>query len=282
MKTIRTILREDFGRLDRNLVRSELLSERGVKDVHFETARNGLSIEYDPAVINDSKLLEIMCRYGVFPEARSPRPNGPNESRETAMANPSNEWTETLKDGRRVLIRPIRRDDVDRNAAFLDELSPPSRHFLFLAGIARLSDEALQRLCDPDYAHDMAYVALELDGRGGEPQHQVGVCRYAGANSAQGAEISVAVADDWQHQGLGKRILAHLIDYARSHGVTRLYSMDSLGNRRMRKLAGHLGFTERPDPNDSSQVIFHLDLGAANVSGGATPPRSGKRPAERM
>jgi hypothetical protein len=76
MKTIHTILREDFGRLDRNLVRSELLSERGVADVSFEAVRNGLTIAYDPAIIDDSKLLEIMCRYGVFPEAVSPRPNG--------------------------------------------------------------------------------------------------------------------------------------------------------------------------------------------------------------
>ncbi len=142
----------------------------------------------------------------------------------------SNEWTETLNDGRRVLIRPIRRDDVERNAAFLDALSPPSKHFLFLGGVARLSDEALQRLCDPDHAHDMAFVAL--DARGGEPQRQVGVCRYAGTDSTQGAEISVAVADDWQHHGLGKRLLTHLIDYARSHGVTRLYSMDSAATSR--------------------------------------------------
>jgi hypothetical protein len=66
MKTIHTILRDDFGRLDRNLVRSELLSELGVKDVSFETVRNSLSIEYDPSVIADAKVLEIMRRYGVF------------------------------------------------------------------------------------------------------------------------------------------------------------------------------------------------------------------------
>ncbi len=66
VKTIHTVLREDFGRLDRNLVRSELLSEHGVKDVSFETVRNSLSIEYDPSVIADAKVLEIMRRYGVF------------------------------------------------------------------------------------------------------------------------------------------------------------------------------------------------------------------------
>jgi hypothetical protein len=76
MKTIHTVLREDFGRLDRTLVRSELLSEKGVHDVSFEPSRNGLLIEYDPSIIDDTKLIEIMCRYGVYPEPISPRANG--------------------------------------------------------------------------------------------------------------------------------------------------------------------------------------------------------------
>ena len=69
MKTIYTILKEDVGRLAQNLLRSELLSERGVQNVSFETARNGVSIEYDPAIVDDSKLLEILGRYGVLPES---------------------------------------------------------------------------------------------------------------------------------------------------------------------------------------------------------------------
>jgi len=76
MKTIHTVLREDFGRLDRTLVRSELLSEKGVRDVSFELSRNGLLIEYDPSIIDDTKLIEIMCRYGVYPEPISPKANG--------------------------------------------------------------------------------------------------------------------------------------------------------------------------------------------------------------
>jgi GNAT superfamily N-acetyltransferase len=167
----------------------------------------------------------------------------------------------TLADGRQVTIRPIRQDDVQRNAAFLESLSPPSRHFLFLGAISRLNDEQLRRLCDVDHAEDMAFVALAVDPRNPAQQVQVGVCRYAGARDAsQGAEISVAVADDWQHQGLGKMLLRHLIAYARTHGVPRLYSIDSVYNDRMRKLARHLGFAEQTDPQDRHQVIYSIDL----------------------
>lgn len=161
----------------------------------------------------------------------------------------------TLHDGRHATIRPIRRDDLGRNAEFLERLSPPSKHFLFLGGIARLSDAALDRLCDPDYSHDMAYVATATEnGR----ERQIGVCRYAAADGDTGAEISVAVADEWQHQGLGKLLLIRLIDYARERGVRRLYSMDAVNNEGMRHLAREVGFAEHPDPDDVRQVIYSL------------------------
>ncbi len=68
MKTIHTMLGRDPGRLTQNLVRSELLSQRGVTTVSFEPNRNCLSIEYDPAIVADSMLMMIMRRYGLGPE----------------------------------------------------------------------------------------------------------------------------------------------------------------------------------------------------------------------
>jgi len=161
----------------------------------------------------------------------------------------------TLRDGRRVTIRPIGRDDGARTAAFIDALSTTSKHALFLGGISRLSDVALRRLCDPRDARDMAYVATTATAGG---ERQIGICRYAGADAPEGAEISVAVADDWQHQGLGKLLLRRLIDYARTHGVRRLYSIDAASNQPMRRLARDVGFSEQPDGDDIHQVIYSL------------------------
>lgn len=162
----------------------------------------------------------------------------------------------TLRDGRRVTIRPIQRDDAGRTTDFIDGLSARSKHALFLGGIAHLGDAALRRLCDPADTSDMAYVAVVGDAAGGV--REVGLCRYAGADSAAGAEISIAVADDYQHQGLGKLLLGRLIEHARQHGVSRLYSMDARSNGAMRRLARDVGFSERPDPDDIHQVIYSL------------------------
>ena len=73
MKIVHTTLREDFGLLDANLVRSELLAEAGIAAVSLEPAKHGLFVEYDPAILTDRDLLDIFCRHGVYPEAVPPR-----------------------------------------------------------------------------------------------------------------------------------------------------------------------------------------------------------------
>jgi hypothetical protein len=71
MKTLHTILRCDFGKLDRNFVQSELLSQRGVAGVSFEATHNGLSVQYDPAVVTRTTLVAIMRRYGALAEPQN-------------------------------------------------------------------------------------------------------------------------------------------------------------------------------------------------------------------
>ena len=167
---------------------------------------------------------------------------------------------ETLRDGSRVSIRPIRPEDKAAQAAFFESLSAQSRHLLFLAGVAQLRDTELERLCAPDETREMAYVAVASTPEG---EQHVGVCRYAATQApCEEAEISVAVADAWQHKGLATLLLKRLIEHARAKGVKRLYSVDSATNHRMRSLARHLGFEERPDPGDVHQVIYTMNLDA--------------------
>lgn len=165
---------------------------------------------------------------------------------------------EILRDGSRVLIRPIRPDDTAAQAAFFDGLSPHSKHLLFLGGIAHLRDADLERLCSPDETREAAFVAV---AQAPDTDTHVGLCRYASSQvPCDEAEISVAVADAWQHKGLATLLLKRLIQHARERGVRRLYSVDSAMNHRMRSLARHIGFIERPDPDDVHQVIYSMDL----------------------
>jgi N-acetylglutamate synthase-like GNAT family acetyltransferase len=91
---------------------------------------------------------------------------------------------------------------------------------------------------------------------------QVGVARYVADLDTREAEIAVTVADDWQDKGLDEILLRHLIDYARSCGIERLYSIELAINTQMHDLARKCGFEVTSDPNDATQVINRLDLTA--------------------
>jgi long-chain acyl-CoA synthetase len=226
--------------------------------VTFGAARE-FARDLPAAAISDALEQDVAALLGKRREPTSAESVLPQQRRGDAPMTTANTEV-TLRDGRRATIRPIRRDDVARIVAFIDGLSAQSKHTLFLGGIARLSEPALARLCNPDEGRDMAYVAVTTEGTTGDEERQIGMCRYAGADAAQGAEISVAVADEWQGLGLGKLLLKRIIECARSHGVRRLYSMDTVTNAAMRRLARDTGFSERPDPDDIHQVIYTMEL----------------------
>jgi hypothetical protein len=72
MPIAHTILREDFGALDRVLVKEELLRTAGVHGVRYDVTRSGLAIDYDPDVLPAPKLFELICRCGLYPDPHPP------------------------------------------------------------------------------------------------------------------------------------------------------------------------------------------------------------------
>jgi GNAT superfamily N-acetyltransferase len=159
--------------------------------------------------------------------------------------------------GQPVTIRPMQTSDSNREAAFVRNLSTETKHYRFLGGVNELSSAELERLCDIDGQHSMAFVAtVETEGR----ETQIGVSRYAEGADKGVREMAVTIADAWQHKGLGRLLAIHLIDYARSHGVRQLYSVDLADNVAMRHLAHDLGMSVRRSADDPSQVIYSLSL----------------------
>ena len=79
-------------------------------------------------------------------------------------ANPSNErsWNEVLRDGQSVLIREIRKQDLELERRFIERLSPTSRRFRFLGTLVSPSDNLLRQLVVLDPARDVALIALGL------------------------------------------------------------------------------------------------------------------------
>lgn len=156
-----------------------------------------------------------------------------------------------------ITIRPIRLTDAEMEAEFVRQLSPKTRHFRFLGGLKELSPKMLKTFCDVDYEHSMAFVATVLqDGK----EVEIGVSRYAPNTKEDVREMAVTVADEWQHQGIGTLLTEKLIEFAREHGVQRLYSIDLTDNTAMRRLAKDFDMSVRRDPEDAHQVIYSMAL----------------------
>jgi acetyltransferase len=128
----------------------------------------------------------------------------------------------TLGDGRRVVIRPVLPQDTDAEQVFVMGLSAASRYRRFHVGLHSLPDDTLRRMTEIDHASHVALVAQPAadDGEDDEPGI-VADARYV-RTGPDTAEFAVAVADGWQRQGLGRRMLEQLARHAARHGLHTL------------------------------------------------------------
>jgi GNAT superfamily N-acetyltransferase len=166
-------------------------------------------------------------------------------------------WTETLRDGTRVLIRPLSRSDAAREREFIESLSPETLRFRFLGQVRHPSSELIRQFTDIDYDADVAFAAVAPD----DPDEAfLGVARYSQSTDGSSCECAVTVRDDWHHRGLGTALMRHLIDVARARGILFMVSFDAAENTAMADLAHFLGFTRELDPEDASQVVHRLLL----------------------
>lgn len=166
-------------------------------------------------------------------------------------------WIESLSDGTRVLVRPLRLQDRSMEEEFIRRLSPESRRFRFLGDFKEPDKTMLDHLMHVDYVHDMAFVALLHDNG---QLREIGVSRYSTTGDGKQCECAVTVADDWRHRGLAVLLMRHLIQVARKQKLTRMYSIDDINNEPMRELAGFLGFKRESDPKDPKSVVYSLSL----------------------
>lgn len=175
-----------------------------------------------------------------------------------ALAGPASpRWTETLRDGRHVLVRPIERQDARAERDFLESLPTTFRRDRFSGQISSPSETLVEALPEFDYASNMALVAVTReDGR----DRIVGVCCYAVCPGSDDCEAAVAVVDTWQGQGLGTAMMHHLVEVARERGLRCMRCVDSAENVEMRDLARHLGFHVNPCEGDRSLVVHSLQF----------------------
>ena len=142
-----------------------------------------------------------------------------------------------LRNGTRVLIRPITADDKALLVRGMASLSPQSARLRFLAPKNRLSLAELRYLTEVDHVDHFALVAVLAD----DPTTMAGVGRWVrDRDHPDAAEVAVVVGDCYQRQGLGTALGTALADGARSLGIARFNAVMLPENTAARRLFAHI------------------------------------------
>ena len=142
-----------------------------------------------------------------------------------------------LRNGTRVLIRPITPDDKALLARGMAALSPRSARLRFLAPKTRLTLGELRYLTEVDHVDHYALVAVLAD----DPATLAGVGRWVrDAEQRASAEVAVVVGDCHQGQGLGTLLGSALADGARTLGIARFTATMLPENTAAQRLFAHI------------------------------------------
>jgi GNAT superfamily N-acetyltransferase len=166
------------------------------------------------------------------------------------VALPGEEVRASLRDGKPVVLRPIRPDDKALLVDGFDRLSEESRLRRFMAPIHELSTKQLAYLTEVDHVDHVALLA--------EPPHTgVGVGRYVRiAAEPDVAEAALTVVDDHQGLGLGTLLLGVLAGAARAGGITRFRAYAMEDNAPVRAFMESLG----AHPAFDSPGVLRMDI----------------------
>ncbi len=154
-----------------------------------------------------------------------------------------------------VSIRPIERADASALSDFYARLSPESRRRRFLCvGIAPLA--LVQGLAAAPGFVGILRERGPLDG---------GIVAHASIlpDGHGSCEVAFAVADEVQGHGLGKRLVAMVLERARSLHMARVTASTLTGNAPMRHLLVAAGYPILADRIDAGVEEIVLDPGAA-------------------
>jgi acetyl coenzyme A synthetase (ADP forming)-like protein len=147
-------------------------------------------------------------------------------------------WEESdvvLRSGSTLRLRPIRPDDAPKLLAFERGLPAGSPYFAFL-GIRGPDPAAAQASCRVDYRDRFTYV-----GEGAGRILAVGHYRR-GSDDPERAEVTFAVDDAFQGQGIGTRLLERLAEIARERDIATFEARILGPNPRMLDVFRNCGF----------------------------------------
>jgi acetyltransferase len=160
-----------------------------------------------------------------------------------------------MKDGRDVLLRPIRPEDEPMEAEMFTKFSERTQRFRFFQPIKDITHDMLVRYTQIDYDREIAIIA-ELDEKGRKVM--AGVARIIEDPYGETAEVAIVVADPWQHLGLGNMLTDYVMEIASKRGVRKVYASFLSANLAMKHIFEKRGF--KIEKADEESYYAELEL----------------------
>jgi acetyltransferase len=155
------------------------------------------------------------------------------------------EWHDSLLDGQRVTVRPLRPEDAALYPDFFSDVTLEDRRLRFFGPVAHVTDQMIERFTHYDPATAMAFIALDADSG-----KMLGVVRLHDDPDGKAGEFAVLVRSSLKGHGLGYLLMKHIIDYARDKGLARVHGAVLAENTTMLTMVEELGFEIRDELMD--------------------------------
>jgi RimJ/RimL family protein N-acetyltransferase len=160
-----------------------------------------------------------------------------------------------LRDGRRVVIRPIAPDDKQRLADGYARSTAEDQLRRFLSPVPELTPAHLRYLTEIDHRDHEALIAVDAD-----THESLGLARYIrDRDDPELAEVAVGVGSAFQQQGLATELLRRLAKRASEEGITRFGALITASNAPALRLIQGVFATSRME-RDGTAVRLELNL----------------------
>jgi acetyltransferase len=161
----------------------------------------------------------------------------------------------TLRDGEKVVIRPLKPEDASLYPDFLSEVRGKDLRLRFFVAMREVRPELIEKLVHYDPERAMAFVAIAESSR-----RLLGVVRLHDDPNGNGAEFAILVRSHLKGHGLGWLMMKHMIAYAQSKKLRIVHGQILAENTTMLQMCSELDFKIDNDPNERGVKVVTLQL----------------------
>jgi acetyltransferase len=211
-------------------------------------------IDINPLIIDESSAVAVDARI-VIDADRIMREVAEHHNHLVIAPYPKNYVaTRKLKNGTRVLFRPITPEDEGRFNELFKSLSEETMRFRFFEIIKEMSHETLTRYCNLDYDREIAIVAELPDA----DRKIIGVVRLIVEPDGKSGEFAVLVGDPWQGIGLGSKLIDCIAGIAKDMRLEKICGYVIANNYKMMQICDKKGFKMETLDEDTVKLTLSL------------------------